>query len=165
MSYQVRLSYETVEFLEELKKMYEEIEHKPIVKGEVLNRAYYDSQWVESWQDIYIRKIKLNGKYDIKENSLRPRLQITVDVEQGIKKLKLEIAEQLGLRSVTIGVVIRLILKAALIKNNFSGENDISYIFPKYKKEVEKEFQGEQKEKVLQLLKKMEIEINKVLGK
>lgn len=165
MSYQVRLSYETVEFLEELKGVYEKLEHKPISKGEVLNRAYYDSEWVEDWQDIYIKRIKLSAKYDIKENSLRPRLQITNDVEQGIRELKIKIAEQLGLRSVTIGVVIRLILKAALLKNSLHGENELSNIFLKYKKEVENKFSGEQKEKVLYLLEKIEVEMNLIFQK
>lgn len=164
MGYQVRLSYETAILLEELKRIYENAEKSPITKGEVLIRSYYDSQWVKDWQKVYEEKIKVKNNYEIKENALRPRLQITKEVEQGIKDLKLEIANVLGLRSVTVGVVIRLILKASFIKNNnenieFDQWDVINDIFSKYKNEVTISFEEKEKDEVLALLNNLEEEI------
>lgn len=168
MSYQVRLSYETAILLEELKHIYENMEKSPVTKGDVLIRSYYDSQWVEDWQKVYEEKIKVKKNYEIKENALRPRLQITKEVEQGIKELKLEIAKVLGLRSVTVGVVIRLILKASFIKNKKENvESDqwvtINGIFSKYKNDVSIGFEEKEKDEVLAILNNLEKEIYEYL--
>lgn len=170
MSYQVRISYETAILIEELKNIYENIEKSPITKGEVLIRSYYDAQWVKNWKEIYTTKIKVSNKYEIKENALRPRLQITEEVEQGIKDLKIKTANELSLKNVTIGVVIRLILKASLIKNtNKKIETEpnnlilISTIFNKYKENVSINFEEIQRNEFLILLNNLEKEIKKSL--
>ncbi|MCT0023430.1 hypothetical protein ACLHLP_00600 [Weissella confusa] len=161
MSYQLRISYETAILIEELKRIYEDIEKSPVTKGEVLIRSYYDSKWVKDWQKVYEQKIKVKNTYEIKENALRPRLQLTTEVEQGIKDLKIEIAKTLGLRSVTLGVVVRQILKASFIKNtnestSVAQEKIITQIFDKYKGEITS---LEEKETVLQILNDLENEI------
>lgn len=169
MSYQVRISYETAILIEELKSIYENLEKSPITKGEVLIRSYYDAQWVKNWQEIYAAKIKVSNNYEIKENALRPRLQITEEVEQGIKDLKIKIANELSLRSVTVGVVIRLILKASLIKNISEIEaepNDlslISHIFNNYKKDISNNFEEMKKDEIFVLLNNLEKEIKEYL--
>ncbi|TGE67548.1 hypothetical protein [Weissella confusa] len=162
MSYQVRISYETAILIEALKKIYEDMEKSPVTKGEVLIRSYYDSKWVEDWQKVYEQKIIVTDTYEIKENALRPRLQLITEVEQGIKDLKIEIAKVLGLRSVTLGVVIRLILKASFIKNtnentSITEKKAITQIFDKYKDKITSNF--EEKESVLQILNDLEKEI------
>ncbi|WP_242225794.1 hypothetical protein [Bacillus cereus group sp. BfR-BA-01358] len=158
MSYQVRISLETAELLEELKLMYENNEKSSITKGEVLVRSYYDSKWVEDWQKIHEKKIKLKNDYEIKPNALRPRLEITNEVEEGIKNLKLKIAEALGLRSVTVGVVIKLILKASFIKNTDSVSNAdiVQSIFQKYKEQIIVEFDNDMQKRVLTLVNNIE---------
>ncbi|WP_204120036.1 hypothetical protein [Levilactobacillus wangkuiensis] len=143
--------------------MYEKQECTPISKGETLNRAYYDSEWVGNWQDIYIKKVKVSEKYDIKTNALKPRLQINSDVEHGIKKLKVVMAEQLGARNVTIGAVIRMVLKAGLIRNGDHDEEDVSQIFSSYRKEVAEEVTEEQWKKILLILERMEIDVKQLL--
>lgn len=161
MGYQVRLSYETAIMLEELKQIYENRERKPVTKGEVLNNAYYDTKDVDSWLSIYEKKIPLKDTYEIKENALRPRLQITNEVEQGIKELKIEIAKELGLRSVTIGVVIKLIMKAALLKYSLdeSKAESINRIFEKYKNQVSNNFSEDNAIQMLKVLNSIEAEI------
>lgn len=134
MSYQVRVSLETAMLLEELKSIYEEQEKTPVSKGDVLIRSFYDSKWVTNWDEILSEEIKIKKDYNIKTNALRPRFEITDEVEQGIKKMKCEIAKALKLRSITIGVTIKLILKASYIKNLNSVKNDaIHSAFQKYK--------------------------------
>lgn len=161
MSYQVRISYETAMLIEELKRIYEDMEKSPVTKGEVLIRSYYDSKWVEDWQKVYEQKIRITNDYEIKENALRPRLQLTTEVEQGIKDLKIQIANTLGLRSVTLGVVIRQILKASFIKNaneniSINQKKAITQIFDKYKDKITS---FEEKESVLKILNDLEKEI------
>lgn len=89
-----------------------------VTKGNVLMHAFYDSEWVDNWEEINNQKVYLKNDFDIKPSALRPKLQISNEVEKGIKELKNDLPQKLGVRSVTIGVCIRLILKAAYIKNN-----------------------------------------------
>lgn len=162
MSYQVRISLETAELLEELKLIYEKNEKSSVTKGEVLVRSYYDSKWVEDWQKVHEKKVRLKNDYDIKPNALRPRLEITNEVEEGIKNLKLKMADVLGLRNVTVGVVIRLILKASFIKNTDSVSNVeiVQSIFQKYKAKTVVEFDSDIQKRVLALLNNIEEDLN-----
>ncbi|XLP22628.1 hypothetical protein ACFMB7_01100 [Bacillus toyonensis] len=174
MNYQVRISIETAKLIEELKHMYEERTGISMTKGNVLMQAFNDSEWVNDWKEIFDSKIKLLNDYEIKEGALRPKLQVSNEVELGIQTLKKELPKVLGVRSVTIGVCIRLILKAAFMKNiedvkGCSNKNKgqridiqaLKNIINKYKEKIELEYDEEFSNKVIKLLSDIEIEVDK----
>ncbi|MGR6899399.1 hypothetical protein [Rummeliibacillus sp. BSL5] len=162
--YQSRIAIDTAELLEELKRLYEEESGVTITKGNVIMKAYEDSLWVkeEEWTEIHGRKIKLPNHYEISPNSLKLRIQISKEVEQGIKDLKDLLPSILKVRSVTIGVCIRLILKAAYIKNVELGDlksKELGTMINRYKEEVKSSFDDEISEKIIVLLDKLEAEL------
>lgn len=174
MIYQVRISIETAELIEELKNMYEDRTGISMTKGNVLMLAFNDSEWVNDWKEIFDSKIKLLNNYEIKEGALRPKLQVSNEVELGIQMLKKELPKVLGVRSVTIGVCIRLILKAAFIKNiedekccnneNKGQRIDIQTlknIIKKYKEKIELDYDKEFSNTVIKLLNDIETEVDK----
>ncbi|VXA96155.1 hypothetical protein [Bacillus altitudinis] len=182
MIYQVRISSETARLLEELKLIYEQKMEVVVTKGNVLMHAFYDSEWVDNdmWKIINEQKIHLKNDIEIKPSALRPKLQISNEVETGIKELKNDLPKLLGVRSVTIGVCIRLILKAAYIKNdrsilienveeknNFKNKNvqiDVNFIksiIEKHKEKINLNYDGDIKSIILDVLKDIENEITK----
>ncbi|MCD8503156.1 MAG: hypothetical protein LRY71_17745 [Bacillaceae bacterium] len=114
--YQARISVETARLMEQVKRLYENKKGVTITRADVLMSAYEDSLWVNNWQkDVREEPFSIE-KVDIKPSAQKLKVHISDDVEQGIKRLKQEIPVQIKSRSVTYGVVIEYILKAAYIK-------------------------------------------------
>lgn len=125
MELQVRVSIETAEMFEELKNYYQKTMGINFSKSDVLIKAV--SETIDIWDQIDWRlvnekKVNIN-KYNISEGSLRPKLQLTVDTEEKLNELKDILPKTLKLRSVTLGVCIKHILKFALL-NIQSQENE-----------------------------------------
>ncbi|KRL04909.1 hypothetical protein [Liquorilactobacillus hordei] len=115
MEYQVRISYETAEILENLKDIYETKEGIHFSKSDVLMKAISDNRalWNDvSWKDIIVKRNKKN----IVSSSLRPKFDVSKDTSNDIEYLKKILPKCLDSRSVTYGVVIKYILKIALFE-------------------------------------------------
>lgn len=128
MELQVKVSVETAEMFEELKSYYKETMGMNISKSDALFKAV--SELAEIWDQVdwkYIseKKVKFN-KYDISASSLRPKLKVTSDVYEKLNELKNILPKILKIRSVTLGVCIKFILKYALIQRDLKQEKDIT---------------------------------------
>lgn len=159
--YQARIAYDAAQLLEELKTIYENKEGVTVTKGNVIMKAYQDSMWVDNWLKIHNECIKLPHEYKLAPSALKLRVQISEDVEVGIKSLKDIIAKQFK-HKVTIGVCLRLILKAAYLKNTNAEllDNGVSkVIFEKYKKELREIFENANSE-VESLLERLQKEMS-----
>lgn len=161
--YQARIAIDTAELLEDLKRLYEEKLGVTVTKGMVVMKAYEDSEWVTDWKIVNKKIIKLENRYEIKPNHLKLRIQISEEVEEGIKNLKNTLPKDLGVRSVTIGVCLRLILKAAYIKNTEKEEytDTLNNLFNKYKKKANDLFNEENSNQVISLLEELQKEIER----
>ncbi|ADL52649.1 hypothetical protein [Clostridium cellulovorans] len=127
MDLQVRISIETAEMFEELKNYYQKTMDINFSKSDVLIKVVSDANdnWEQiDWKFVNEKKIKIN-KYDISEGSLRPKLQVTFDVEEKLDELKDILSQTLKLRSVTLGVCIKHILKFALLEIQLQKDTDI----------------------------------------
>ena len=168
--YQARISIDTARLLIEMKKIYEEKLGVTITKGNVIMYAYQDSQWVKDWKQIQNEVITVK-KYDIKPAYQKLKVQISEQVEEGIKLLKQNLPTVFESRSVTIGVCIHLILKAAYIKNVekesewniFKNESrEIINIIDGYKVKVKEDIDVGKAIDVLALLEALEEEILRI---
>jgi len=113
MELQVRISLETAEIIEELKERYELEQKMRFTKSSVLMKAVNDTRslWEKTaWQDVNIQL----KKRAVAPNSVRPKFDVSVDVDNDLKYLKNYLPNYLGTRSVTIGVVIKYVLRLAL---------------------------------------------------
>ena len=123
--YQARISFEAAQYLEEMRLYYEVVTGGSISKGECLNRAYRDSLNIDDWKKVYDSRISIKN-HSISDSSKLLKVQITEDTKNGIQQLKSTLPSILGARSVTIGVCIREMLKAAYIVTH---ETDTHQIF------------------------------------
>ena len=119
--YQARISFETAQYLEEMRLYYELVTGGSVSKGECLNRAYRDSLSIVDWKKVYESKILISN-HSISDSSKLLKVQITEETRDGIQKLKSTLPLVLGSRSVTVGVCIREILKAAYIVTHEKNE-------------------------------------------
>lgn len=137
MDLQVRISVETAEMFEELKCYYQKKMGISFSKSDVLMQAfsYAINKWDEiDWNCVNEKRIKIK-KYDISQSSLRPKLQITFDIEEKLLELKEILPQKLLVRSVTLGVCIKYILKFALLNIEQNDiDIEISDIIEKIKK-------------------------------
>lgn len=127
MELQVRVSIETAEMFEELKNCYQKIMGINFSKSDVLIKAVSEAAdiWEQiDWKLVNEKKVSIN-KYNISEGSLRPKLQITVPIEEKLNELKDILPKVLKLRSVTLGVCIKHILKFALLEIQLQKDEDI----------------------------------------
>lgn len=119
--YQARISFETAQYLEEMRLYYELVTGGSVSKGECLNRAYRDSLSIVDWKKVYESKILISN-HSISDSSNLLKVQITEETRDGIQKLKSTLPLVLGARSVTVGVCIREILKAAYFVTHEKNE-------------------------------------------
>ncbi|KGX84135.1 hypothetical protein [Pontibacillus litoralis] len=170
--YQARISITTARLMEQVKRIYENKKGVSITRADVLMSAYEDSLWVKNWSDDVINtkeRIRIE-KVDINPSAQKLKLNISQEVIEGIKRLKEEIPLQINSRSVTYGVVIEYILRAAYIKNtsriiegavNKSGERKIKEVFIKYNDIVSQDIENGETIDVLSILKSIEKDILK----
>lgn len=148
MEYQVRISYETAEILENLKDLYETKEGIHFSKSDVLMKAVTDNKllWDNvSWKDIIVKRTKKN----ITSSSLRPKFDISKDVSKDIEHLKLSLPKSLGSRSVTYGVIIKYILKLALSELQRNEPKTVREMIERFEKEyLNKANTNEEKENI-----------------
>ena len=134
MELQVRISIETAEMFEELKKHYQKTMGINFSKSDVLIKAFSSvtDSWADiDWQSVNEKKVNVS-QYNISEGSLRPKLQITFDIEKKLNDFKEMLPKKLNLRSVTLGVCIKHILKFALLEIQQQNEtNSIEDIIEK----------------------------------
>lgn len=114
MEIQVRIAYETAEMLEQLKDYYEKKSDINFTKSEVLSRAVIDTY--ELWKDTDWNNINVEVKeFNLLNGSLRPKFQISLDIEEKINELKKIITNYLELgKIITVGATFKYILKLAL---------------------------------------------------
>ncbi len=124
---QVRIAYETAEMLELLKEYYQEHNEINFTKGEVLSKAILDTYdtWKETdWNKILNLPITLDKEYEISSGALRPKFQISKNIEPKIEELKKMIQKSVNTNYVTIGSAIKFVLRLAIYE--FQNKNDIS---------------------------------------
>lgn len=170
--YQARISIATARLMEQLKRVYENKKGVTITRANVLMSAYEDSLWVKNWKNDVIdikESIKIE-KVDINPSAQKLKVHISEEVIEGIKRLKKEIPPQINSRSVTYGVVIEYILRAAYIKNtreNIEGavsktiERKIEEVFLKYNDKIFKDIENGETIDVLSILQSIEKDILK----
>ncbi|WEV60370.1 hypothetical protein OZX68_05450 [Streptococcaceae bacterium ESL0729] len=124
--YQARISIETARLLEKMRIDYEKKIGGNVTKGDCLIRAFEDARWTDNydydfiWKKIHSTQMPVipKAEYEVSPSAQMLKIQITDDVKDGIQKLKEHLPSIIGTRSVTVGVCIREILKAAYIKEN-----------------------------------------------
>ncbi|MBM7635907.1 hypothetical protein [Streptococcus saliviloxodontae] len=119
MEFQVRVSSECLLYLTLLEELYSKDTSGNITRGLIITRAFEESQAVTNWLDIYEDKhsIPLNDLEYKQGYGTKIKAEISDSVNRAIRDLKLELPKYLPTRSVTIGVTVRLICKAALLLN------------------------------------------------
>ena len=125
MNLEVRISIETAELFEELRNYYKKTIGLNLSKSDILIKAisYATNNWEEiDWKYVNEKKIKVD-KYDISQASLRPKLQVTLEAKEKLIELKNILPQILEIRSVTLGVCMKLILKFALLERELKQED------------------------------------------
>ncbi|HFI0446499.1 TPA: hypothetical protein ACGOW0_000894 [Streptococcus suis] len=119
MEFQVRVSSECLLYLSLLEEIYSKDTTGNITRGLIITRALEESQAVSNWLEIYEDKhsIPLNNLEYSQGYGTKIKAEISNSVNRAIRELKLELPKYLPTRSVTIGVTVRLICKAALLLN------------------------------------------------
>lgn len=119
MEFQVRVSSECLYYLKLLEEVYSKDFVGNVTRGMILSKAFDESKAVINWLEIYedkhsipLTNLEYSGEYGTKIKA-----EISESVNTGIRELKLELPNYLPVRSVTIGVTVRLICKAALLMN------------------------------------------------
>lgn len=167
--YQARLSIETAKLLEKMRLHYEKETGGSVSKGDCLIKAYYDSLWVKDWKDIFKEPTPQEKEFEISPTAQLLKVQLTEEVKKGIQNLKLSLPDIIGTRSVTIGVCIREILKAAYIKrignwNESIKIHETKELFNMQKDVINTSFDDEDTQKdILKILENLESEILNIL--
>lgn len=121
-NYQTRISLETGILMENLRRHYQKRTGSYVSKGECLMLAYRETASNTDWQMNFEKPMPtVEDITTIDSVSKFLNIQITTEVQEGIQKLKLDLPKLIGTHTVTIGVVIREILKAAYIKDTQSS--------------------------------------------
>ncbi|MFQ6324365.1 hypothetical protein [Lactococcus garvieae] len=162
--YQARLSIETARLLEKMRLFYEKKTGGSVSKGDCLIMAYSDSLWVEDWKKIFDELLPSTEKYEISPTAQLLKVQVSDDVKNGIQELKELLPQLIGTRSVTVGVCIREILKAAYIKNNSTSiEDKIRDIFDMERRNIQINLESNTNKKIIEILNTTESKILSIL--
>lgn len=146
MELQVRLAYDTAQMLEQLKEYYELQLDITFTKSDVLSKAIIDTN--NLWGEVEWDNLDFDIKeFDITKSALRPKLQVSKEIEDEIKSLRKILSNYLGLEKfVTIGVAIKYVFRLAL--NQIQQEKSISankILFETLKMYLKKEYSEDQK--------------------
>lgn len=169
--YQARISIETARLLERMRNFYEKEMGGAVTKGNCLIKAYYDSLWVEDWKENFDTPTPSISKsdYEVSPTGQLLKVQITDEVKNGIQNLKMNLPKIIGARSVTVGVCIREILKAAYLKNiNNPNESlqikKIQEIMNREKIQARSNFHENVQDDVISLLDNIESQILSIIS-
>ena len=128
MELQVRVAYETAEMLEQLKEYYERKSGVKYSKGEVLSRAILDTY--DLWDEIEWTNLKVEiEEREVAPGALRPKFQVSVDIEDKIRELKKIITAYLELNKlITLGATFKYVFKLALYQIQSSDTPSVEKI-------------------------------------
>lgn len=116
MKQTVRLAHETVDGIKRLKKIYENELGLKVHQGYVVNQAYKSIQGVD-WVTVIKTPLPKDVIESItQENEKKTTLDLNDEVMDGITKMQEELPDEIGVKWVTVGYCIRLIIKAAILK-------------------------------------------------
>lgn len=116
MEYQVRISYETAEMLNQLKEYYEKNKEINFTKGDVVAQAIFDTK--KFWSKVDWNSLEVDVKhYKMLTGAVRPRIRVATDVDTQIRELREIISSYLGMsRFISVGVAFKYLFRLALNK-------------------------------------------------
>lgn len=116
MEYQVRISYETAEMLNQLKECYENDKGINFTKGDVVTQAIFDTR--KFWDKVNWDSIKVDVKhYEMLTGAVRPKIRVATEVDAQIRELREIISKYLGMsRFISVGVAFKYLFRLALSK-------------------------------------------------
>ena len=123
--FQVRGSSETIFYFEELKRIYANNPQNELTRSQILSRAFEETKSITNWTPVIEDKetISLNFLEYQSGYGTNVKVQISEEVEKGIRELKILLPNFTTTRSVTIGVAVKLMLKGAIILNKTGKVN------------------------------------------
>lgn len=123
--FQVRVSSEGIFYFEELKKIYAGNSKIELTRSQILTRAFEETKAITNWEPIINDKEIISLEYleYQKGYGTNVKVQISEEVENGIRELKILLPNFTTTRSVTIGVTVKFMLKGAIILNKTGRVN------------------------------------------
>jgi hypothetical protein len=117
--FQVRVSSEGIFYFEKLKKIYTSTSKIELTRSQILTRAFEETKAITNWTPIIndTETISLEHLEYQKGYGTNIKVQISEEVEKGIRELKILLPNFTTTRSVTVGVAVKFMLKAAIILN------------------------------------------------
>lgn len=117
--FQVRVSSEGIFYFEKLKKIYTSTSKIELTRSQILTRAFEETKVITNWTPIIndTETISLEHLEYQKGYGTNIKVQISEEVEKGIRELKILLPNFTTTRSVTVGVAVKFMLKAAIILN------------------------------------------------
>lgn len=117
--FQVRVSSEGIFYFEKLKKIYTSTSKIELTRSQILTRAFEETKVITNWTPIIndTETIPLEHLEYQKGYGTNVKVQISEEVEKGIRELKILLPNFTTTRSVTVGVAVKFMLKAAIILN------------------------------------------------
>ncbi|HGR1368598.1 TPA: hypothetical protein ACL3T2_000773, partial [Streptococcus pneumoniae] len=108
MEFQVRVSSEAIFYFEKLKKMYSNNSKFELTRSQILTRAFEETKIITNWTSIIndTETISLEYLEYQKGYGTNVKVQISDEVEKGIRELKILLPNFTTTRSVTIGVAV-----------------------------------------------------------
>ncbi len=149
MELQIRIAYQTAEMFEQLKEYYQETIGINFTKGDVLTKAINDTY--DLWEEVKWENINICVKsYDLPQGALRPKLQISFEIEEKLIQLKKILTNYLELNKIiTIGAAVKYVLRIAI--NQIQSDDKPSVdriIFDTMKKYLKQDYSEETKKAI-----------------
>ncbi|HGA1389942.1 TPA: hypothetical protein ACINXN_001117 [Streptococcus agalactiae] len=120
MKLSVRLALETLQNIEELKKIIskENFGELKITNGFVVNQAFRETMGNTDWKKIIQETSPLvQKKYGkLEDTPLKTNLTINDETKSFIDELKIEFPKYTDTNYVTVSYIIRIVVRAALLK-------------------------------------------------
>ncbi|HEL0791721.1 TPA: hypothetical protein TU171_001588, partial [Streptococcus equi subsp. zooepidemicus] len=106
--FQVRVSSEAIYYFEELKKYYTRDSKVDITRSQILTKAFEETKVITNWTSIIndTETISLEYLEYQKGYGTNVKVQISEEVEKGIRELKILLPNFTATRSVTFGVAV-----------------------------------------------------------
>lgn len=120
MKLSVRLALETIQNIEELKEIIskENFGELKITNGYVVNQAFRETMGTTDWKKIIQETTPLVQKKfgKLEDTPLKTNLTLNDDTKSFIDELKLEFPKYTDTNYVTVSYIIRIVIRAALLK-------------------------------------------------
>ena len=117
MEFQARVSSECMHYISLLEEIYSKEITGAVTRGIVLSKAFEETKNLNNWLKISedTHTIPLHNIEYSKGYGVKIKAEISEKTDRGIRNLKIELPKYLPVRSVTIGVTVKLICKAAIL--------------------------------------------------